>query len=389
MDLHHEFRKRLPTIKAECLGTTAPGDYVAQLGVFEKQFGPYISPCCFTRHPDAINQADDTREKVRNHMRRELRRLRRWGVCVPYLWELRIEHFERLTTFDIGSGLRYHTLQDNLSVRRRLFCWIDKCHHLAEGNRMLISVDVIRTPAYATVYRGWEDCGLDFEDMLTFVPRRDPWVADVLTYCKRFGLRVGEPLDLDVHAADLGAVLRVKGKHGRVRVVPVETGEQRRFLDSMKEKYSPGPLHVHIPYATYAQAYRRLQKVIQRDLVLTKENVGTSGGGLRQGYICDLFESIAGVPPPVRGGPRIAPELDRAARGICSLVLGHGWNRTICQYLGPVQVERTLGVALDHAGLVRAAELKALIQLYDHLRDAERARPRVHRIDRDPLKLKA
>lgn len=389
IDLHALFRGSLPAIQKECLARTAATDLVAQFGVFETYFGPYISPCCETRHRHAIFQADTTREKVGRQIKKDLRRLRRWGVAVEYLWDLKIDHFRRLTEYDARIGLDYHTIQDNRAARRRLYCWISKCHHIDVHGAGRISPDVERTPSFATVNYSWWNWNVDFWERLSYVREQDLWVAHDLKYMKFFGLRPSEPLDLDVHKADLGEVLVVKGKHGLVRVVPVETAEQRAHLDQMKSVYGPGPMHLYTGRSGPEAALRRVEKVAARHLMLTKQLCGTVLMGLRQAYACDVFTSIAGVLAPVRGGPAIAGGLDAAARGITALCLGHGYERTCAEYLGETRVDRRLSVSADHPGLQRAARIQALLARYDHLRIAERQRPRDHRIDRDPLKLRA
>ena len=77
--------------------------------------------------------------------------------------------------------------------------------------------------------------------------------------------------------------------------------------------------------------YRRCKQI-----GLTKDQLGITPHSLRHGVLLDLFEAIAGVPAPVRGGSEVPLDAaqEQVAREIVSEFAGHSRPQVSSAYLG-------------------------------------------------------
>ena len=91
--------------------------------------------------------------------------------------------------------------------------------------------------------------------------------------------------------------------------------------------------HMGDPALSLKRNLRRLDYALEK-FGITKRLAGTTGHGLRHGNMNDLYEDVAGVPSPVRGGGPVAPELDRAARRAVAERAGHSRMRASTAYIG-------------------------------------------------------
>jgi integrase len=80
-----------------------------------------------------------------------------------------------------------------------------------------------------------------------------------------------------------------------------------------------------------------------RRIGLTKDQLGVTPHSLRHGVLLDLFEVIAGVPAPVRGGSKVPVDAaqEQVAREIVSEFAGHSRPRISSAYLGSRARKRT------------------------------------------------
>ena len=85
---------------------------------------------------------------------------------------------------------------------------------------------------------------------------------------------------------------------------------------------------------------RRLDYVLEKFGITLRER-GVTGHGLRHERLNDVYESVAGVPSPVRGGGAVASALDRQARLAVSRLAGHARIRASGAYLGSPSVMRS------------------------------------------------
>jgi len=153
---------------------------------------------------------------------------------------------------------------------------------------------------------------------------------------KLFGLRLEESLKIQIHVADKGDKLFIKGswaKGGKDRYIPILNEEQRAWIEECKGLMK----HKHaslIPGNTTYKTYRdRFEKACQLQGIDHRH-------GLRHLYAQQRYEEIARMPCRVKGGllwKEMTWEqraLDRKARMQVSISLGHERQSITSSYLG-------------------------------------------------------
>ena len=73
-----------------------------------------------------------------------------------------------------------------------------------------------------------------------------------------------------------------------------------------------------------------------KQIGLTKKQLGVTPHSLRHGVLLDLYERLAGVPAPVRGGAEIPidPDRERDSRQVVTETAGHTRLQASLAYLG-------------------------------------------------------
>lgn len=149
-----------------------------------------------------------------------------------------------------------------------------------------------------------------------------------------FGLRREESLKIKPYLADKGHCIALQPswcKGGRGRFVPIQTEEQRYWLEQAKKLAGSGSL---IPQG---------KNYIQHRYVYDKQTVRAglkNLHGLRHAYAQQRYYEITGWQAPINGGPKSSQltqeqkELDYQARMILSEVLGHSREQITVNYLG-------------------------------------------------------
>ena len=138
----------------------------------------------------------------------------------------------------------------------------------------------------------------------------------------------------------------IKGKGGRVRWVAIESAAQRAAVTQAQSLVSSRDAHLGNPAFGLKRNLRRLDYAMEK-FGVTRSQLGVTMHGLRHGNLNDLYEDLAGVPSPVRGGAPNSEVLDREARVAVSERAGHARIRAAAAYLGasaqvranPTQVE--------------------------------------------------
>jgi hypothetical protein len=80
---------------------------------------------------------------------------------------------------------------------------------------------------------------------------------------------------------------------------------------------------------------------------ITKKKSGVTGHGLRHQRFNDKYEEVTGEPSAVRGGKRVDPEIDRAARDHIAQIAGHGRRQIVSAYCGGQPAGRAPGTEGD------------------------------------------
>lgn len=86
---------------------------------------------------------------------------------------------------------------------------------------------------------------------------------------------------------------------------------------------------------TLKRALRRFHYVLGR-VGVTREALGVTGHGLRHEELNAVYEDMSGMPSPVRGGSRPAPEVEREARRAVAELAGHSRQAAAGAYLGAI-----------------------------------------------------
>jgi integrase len=152
-----------------------------------------------------------------------------------------------------------------------------------------------------------------------------------------FGHRVQEFLMFRPTDAVQGDYIHLKEgtKGGRTRMVPIETEEQRKWLNvaiDIAPNYPNGRLMAK-EGMTLQQARNHFYNVL-RICGVSKKNIGLTTHGLRHSYACQVYQDLTGEKAPIQGGAPIDQELDKRARLEIARRLGHGRVSVTTAYLG-------------------------------------------------------
>lgn len=224
----------------------------------------------------------------------------------------------------------------NTSVRR-FGIWIGKpdlCPRLGDlvekpwsGKRRLA----------AQVSRGWDAPDVVVDDIFQRVAEVCPMTSLHLRLAKLFGHRVQEFLMFRPARAIQGDHLHLKEgtKGGRERFIPIETDEQRKWMDTaliMAERNSQGRLMAH-EGLTLRQAIKHFYAILA-ECGINRKTLGLTAHGLRHSYACHVYEDLTGEKAPILGGGEVPRELDNRARMEIARRLGHGRISVTTAYLG-------------------------------------------------------
>lgn len=151
--------------------------------------------------------------------------------------------------------------------------------------------------------------------------------------------------------------IRQGAKGGRQRFVPLDNPRRQAAISYAQQVAAWDP-HAHLGHPGFdlKQNLRRFDYVL-RKFGITAPKLGITAHGLRHEALIDEFEARTGVPPAVRGGGELAPEVEQAARLAVSRLAGHERPRASSAYLGAVMFRsRRQAVTADEAIQKPAAE---------------------------------
>ena len=241
------------------------------------------------------------------------------------------------------------TIQTYLSFLRGLASWMNKPGLVLLPARYGLCLEEYQRHEYAQHDKSWSAHGIDVEAILAQVTQYDARIAASMRLMHTLALRRKEsvmfrPFEHVAPFEDTGLPAErrkadeyvwIKGKGGRVRWVALETEQQRASVALARSLVTSRDAHLGHPALDLKRNLRRLDYALEK-FGITKRLVGTTGHGLRHGNVNDLYESIAGVPSPVRGGGTVAADVDHAARLAVSERAGHSRARASGAYIGAV-----------------------------------------------------
>ena len=267
-----------------------------------------------------------------------MRELRGLGFKLKSPHNLQQRHVTALAHYWEEQRLSASTIANRLSVLRALSNWIGKPGMIQKSEDFVKNPESVRRQQATTEDKSWSAAEVDVNAMIGLIEQYDERVGLQVRLMREFGLRKREAVMFRPLKADLGLAIRVRDgtKGGRERVVPIETPEQRRVLDLAKSRVKHVNDHIGHPHRDLEQSIRHINYVFER-FGLTKRGLGVTAHGLRHEHLNNLYESITGVPSPVRSGS-ITADIDKhlhdVARARVSQEAGHERLNISNAYIG-------------------------------------------------------
>lgn len=279
-----------------------------------------------------------TMEVRKDLLIQSMRELRGLGYKLKSPHNLQQRHVTALAHYWEEQRLSASTIANRLSVLRALSSWIGKPGMIQKSEDFVKNPETVRRQQATTEDKSWSAAEVDVDAMIGLIEQYDERVGLQVRLMREFGLRKREAVMFRPLKADLGLAIRVRDgtKGGRERVVPIETPEQRRVLELAKSRVKHVNDHIGHPHRDLEQSIRHINYVFER-FGLTKRGLGVTAHGLRHEHLNNLYESITGVPSPVRSGS-ITADIDKhlhdVARARVSQEAGHERLNISNAYIG-------------------------------------------------------
>jgi len=248
------------------------------------------------------------------------------------------------------------TIQTYLSFLRGLGMWMGKHGFVRAPAHYGLDVDEYQRHEYAQRDKSWTAHGVNIDDVIQQVCAYDRHVGASVRLIRALGLRRKESvqfrpydsvvpfevtgLEREANATDLH--VRIKGKGGRVRFIPLDSPARLAAVEFARTVVNGQDAHLGDPAKDLKQNLRRFDYVLEK-FGITFGALGVTGHGLRHEALIQHFQSLTGQAPPVRGGPVLPVEVDQFARRAVSELAGHARIRAAGAYLGITPVSASLG----------------------------------------------
>jgi integrase len=259
------------------------------------------------------------------------------GYNIKRVSQLRQKHICAWLRMMEEKGASAATLQKYASFIKTLTVFIGKPEIMGDPRDYLVDPRCFERTYVATEDKSDQGKAKRIDEILVLLAQENPIISAQYDIAWQFGLRFAEAAKMKPHQSDLETQLHVvKGtKGGRPRTIAITTDAQRQALESMKE-LATSPNSSTIPKTkSYAQ-WRAHCYYVYHKVGLTKKEAGFTFHGLRHSAANKLYEQLAGIPSPVRGGnpQTIDLNIDKQARLEVSKVLGHSRERISTAYIG-------------------------------------------------------
>ena len=252
----------------------------------------------------------------------------------------------------VARGLEPGTIQLYLSYLRTFAEWIGHQGMVISPEKYVDDPSRVERSYAAAEDKSWSAHGVIPDAKIAQVAAFDRYVGCQLLMALRFNMRVKETVMCMPHAAEVDGKLEIKRgtKGGRQRFVPIDTPEKRAALEAAKRLVVDRNANLGRPGRTLEQNLERFRYVM-RKFGIIKAALGVTAHGLRHEYANDRYQEFAGVASPVRGGPPIERDADRAARLRLAEELGHSRESISRAYCGPrLRRPRPIATAKHPAG---------------------------------------
>lgn len=310
----------------------------------------------------------ETTDARRERLVLSFRELRGLGYKLETVHNLQQRHVHALAKSWESRGPSASTIANRISCLRALYIWIGKPGMIQQSSDFVLDPNSVRRQQATTEDKSWSGAGIDIIALISLVEQHDKRVGLQLKLMLAFGLRRKEAVMFRPLKADMGGAIRARDgtKGGRERVILIETPGQRKLLDFAKTTVSKVNEHIGHPDLTLEQAIRRFNYVMEK-FGITHRALGITSHGLRHQFLSDLYETLTGVPSPVRG-TNVTAEIDQLthdlARSRVSQDAGHTRLGIANAYIGARR--STVLTPEQNANLSRYRDLIAKEELTDN-----------------------
>ncbi len=246
------------------------------------------------------------------------------------------------------------TIQTYLSFLRGLGMWMGKHGFVRSPAYYGLAVDEYQRHENAQRDKSWSAQGIDTDALINDVCDFDCHVGASLRLIRAFGLRRKESIQfrpfehvlpfaqtgLPAEGKTADRYVRIKGKGGRVRWLPLDSPAREAAVAFAQDQASSQDAHMGDPARDLKRNLRRFDYVLERFGITLRER-GATAHGLRHEVLGEVFQQVAGEASPIQGGGPVSPDADRAARKAVSQLAGHARLRAAGAYCGKPLVERT------------------------------------------------
>jgi len=239
------------------------------------------------------------------------------------------------------------TIQTYLSFLRGLGMWMGKHGFVRGPAHYGLSLEEYQRHEYAQRDKSWSAAGVDIDEVIERVCAYDRYVGASLRLINAMGLRRKESIQfrpfehvlpfsetgLPLDRKTVDRYVRIKGKGGRVRFVPLDSPARLAAVDLAQGLVCNQDAYLGDPVNDLKKNLRRFDYVLEK-FGITFRELGVTAHGLRHEALIEHFEALTGQPPPVRGSGDLPAEVDHAARQAVSELAGHSRIRSAGAYLG-------------------------------------------------------
>ena len=286
--------------------------------------------------------SEKTKANRFNEIRSMANTLHNLGYRITLPTQIRQKHVKALTHFwESRKDLMPASVVQKVSILRTFLGWMGKegVMEFMTVEDMFANPEAMKREYVAKVDKSWDD-KFDIDALIAKVMDDCKYTGRQLKLSHLFGLRAKESmlfrpqLDYDQKVGFIHVRRGTKG--GRPRTVPVETSEQRQYLEEL-QGYCYDVNESMIPRRSDQKSWIKHYYRVTKRNGISKET-GITPHGLRHGYAQRLYERTTGHPAAVKDVTQISRDIDmieeRIARLMVSENLGHSRESITSAYIG-------------------------------------------------------
>ena len=343
-----------------------------------------------------------TQQATRQVMKTVFQRLYELGFQIEEVKSLQRRHVEKLVDDWHSSGVQPKTINNYLSIIRKIGVWLGKSTLIPSNNALVVLLPnveptLLKVSCVAVESKSWTEQGVNVAAKILQADAICIVFGAMLRLALAFGLRRKEQLRCKPWHIDGGDRLMLRGsvsKSGRDRDIEIVDPFQRYCLDHAKKIAGRGR-HLGWEGLDLKQAQNRYNYYMGKKLGITGKDADCVGHGLRAEFTENLALYYGFVPPTLGGAiDQMPQEAIRQIQAKVTRQLGHNRLSTTSAYYGSVARAPTalgrkvcslwLGDGLMASVHISPTPLKSQDGRYVQLTAAQRERTAVHiQIDRD------